>query len=77
MVDSEWYTLYMKSQLSPINYNPSTHLGFTLIEVMIYIGLTAVVIGLFGGILITATRISGEQGSSVGVGVGIQYFIAG
>ena len=41
--------------------------GFTLIELMIYTGLTAVIIGLFAGILITATRIQGEQGSSAQV----------
>jgi Tfp pilus assembly protein PilV len=41
--------------------------GFTLIEVMIYASLTAIIIGLFGGILITATRIQGQQSSSARV----------
>ncbi len=41
--------------------------GFTLIELMIYMGLTAVVIGLFAGILITTTRIQGQQSSSAQV----------
>jgi Tfp pilus assembly protein PilE len=50
-------------QLSP----RSSRAGFTLMELMIYMGLTAVVIGLFAGILITTTRIQGQQGSSVQV----------
>jgi type II secretory pathway pseudopilin PulG len=41
--------------------------GFTLVELMIYTGLTAVIIGLFAGILITVTRIQGEQNSSASV----------
>lgn len=41
--------------------------GFTLIELMIYVSLTAVIVGLFGGILIVTTRIQGEQNSSVQV----------
>ncbi len=45
----------------------SSRAGFTLVELMIYMGLTAVVIGLFAGILITTTRIQGQQGSSVQV----------
>ncbi len=38
--------------------------GFTLIELMIYVGLTALVMGLFAAILITVTRITGQQSSS-------------
>lgn len=45
----------------------SSQRGFTLIELMIYVGLTAVIIGLFAGILITTTRIQGEQSSSAQV----------
>lgn len=41
--------------------------GFTLVELLIYVTLSAVVIGLFGGILITATRIQGEQTASASV----------
>lgn len=45
----------------------SAHSGFTLIELMIYVSLTAIIIGLFGGILIITSRIQGEQNSSVQV----------
>lgn len=41
--------------------------GFTLIELIIYVSLTAIIIGLFGGILIVTSRIQGEQNSSVQV----------
>ena len=41
--------------------------GFTLVELLIYVTLSAVVIGLFGGILITVTRIQGEQTASASV----------
>ena len=41
--------------------------GFTLIEVMIYVGLTAMLLGLFGGILITVTRIQTQQTASAQV----------
>ncbi len=44
-----------------------TQQGFTLIELMIYTGLTAMIIGLFAGILITTTRIQGQQSSSAQV----------
>jgi type II secretory pathway pseudopilin PulG len=47
--------------------NACSQKGFTLIEVMIYASLTAIIIGLFGGILITATRIQGQQSSSAKV----------
>lgn len=35
--------------------------GFTLVELLIYTALTIVVVGLFGGILITIVRIQGTQ----------------
>jgi len=38
--------------------------GFTLIELLIYARLTAMVMGLFGAILITILRVQGEQSSS-------------
>lgn len=38
--------------------------GFTLVELMIYAGLTAMVVGLFGAILVTILRVQGEQSSS-------------
>lgn len=41
--------------------------GFTLVELLIYTGITAIVIGLFAGILITVTRIQGQQSSSADV----------
>ncbi len=41
--------------------------GFTLVELLIYTGITAIVIGLFAGILITVTRIQGQQNSSADV----------
>lgn len=45
--------------------NPQS--GFTLFELLIYVGLSAIIIGLFGGILITTTRIEGQQVSSADV----------
>lgn len=46
------------------SYAP-THLrtsrGFTLVELLIYCGLTLIVVGLFGGIIITITRIQSQQ----------------
>ena len=38
--------------------------GFTLVELMIYAGLTAMVMGLFGAILVTILKVQGEQTSS-------------
>ncbi|MDO8601679.1 MAG: prepilin-type N-terminal cleavage/methylation domain-containing protein [bacterium] len=38
--------------------------GFTLIELVIYMGLMAIVVGLFAGILITIVRIQTQQTSS-------------
>lgn len=38
--------------------------GFTLIELVIYMGLMAIVIGLFAGILVTIVRIQTQQTSS-------------
>ncbi|PIR87734.1 MAG: hypothetical protein COU10_03045 [Candidatus Harrisonbacteria bacterium CG10_big_fil_rev_8_21_14_0_10_45_28] len=43
----------------------SSSKGFTLIELLIYTALTAIIVGLFGAILITVTRIQGHQNSSV------------
>lgn len=42
--------------------------GFTLVELVIYVGLTAIVIGLFGGIMITVVRVQSQQTSSRQVG---------
>ncbi len=41
--------------------------GFTLIELVIYTGLTVIVLGLLGGILVTVTRVQGVQNSSAQV----------
>lgn len=38
--------------------------GFTLIELVIYMGLMAIVVGLFAGILVTIVRIQTQQVSS-------------
>lgn len=38
--------------------------GFTLIELVIYMGLMAIVVGLFAGILVTIVRIQTQQTSS-------------
>lgn len=35
--------------------------GFTLVELLIYTALTVILVGLFGGILITVVRIQGQQ----------------
>ena len=53
----------------------SSRAGFTLVELLIYVSLSAVVIGLFGGILITATRIQGEQTSSAGVTRDLNFLV--
>jgi len=45
----------------------TSRVGFTLIEVLIYVSLTAIVVGLLSGILITATRIQGQQTSSIDI----------
>jgi type II secretory pathway pseudopilin PulG len=45
----------------------SKRAGFTLIELVIYTGLTVVVLGLLGGILVTVTRVQGVQNSSAQV----------
>lgn len=53
------------------SYGPTllrTSKGFTLVELVIYVGLTTIVIGLFGGILITVVRIQSQQTSSRQVG---------
>lgn len=47
-----------------IRHRLSASSGFTLIELMVYVGLTAIVMGLFGAILITVTRIQGQQSAS-------------
>lgn len=38
--------------------------GFTLVELVIYVGLTAMTIALFGAILVTILRVQGEQNAS-------------
>lgn len=38
--------------------------GFTLIELIIYVGLTAVLVGVLSTILITITRVQGQQNAS-------------
>lgn len=55
-----------QSPLSTIYSLPSTrsHSGFTLVELIIYVALTALVAGLFAGILVTTTRLQSKQGSS-------------
>ena len=64
-------------QLSTVNCQRSrkSQQGFTLVELLIYVSLSAVVIGLFGGILITATRIQGEQSSSAGVTRDLNFLV--
>ena len=73
MVDSEksgCYTRTMDSSASPLSVKSyklpalNKHAGFTLVELVIYIALTAVVAGLFAGILVTTTRLQNKQGSS-------------
>lgn len=44
--------------------NRSSRAGFTLIELVIYVALTALVAGLFSSILVTTTRLQSKQGSS-------------
>jgi len=49
--------------------------GFTLIELMIYTALTAIIVGLFGAILITVTRIQGQQNSSVQIAREVNFLL--
>ena len=50
--------------------------GFTLVEVLIYAGLSSVLIGLFAGILITSTRIQGQQSASTTLTGEINFLLA-
>ncbi len=50
----------MPSRLSP----PRASRGFTMIELMIYAALTAVIVGMFAAILITVTNVQNRQSSS-------------
>lgn len=49
--------------------------GFTLVELIIYVGLTAMVMGLFGSIIITILRVQGEQSSSTQVSTELSFII--
>jgi type II secretory pathway component PulJ len=53
-------------KLLPSTYYPlhTRQKGFTLIELVIYMGLMSIVIGLFAGILVTIVRIQTQQTSS-------------
>lgn len=50
--------------------------GFTLVEVLIYAGLTSILIGLFAGILITMTRIQGQQNASSGITSELNFLLS-
>ncbi|PIR86982.1 MAG: hypothetical protein COU11_03125 [Candidatus Harrisonbacteria bacterium CG10_big_fil_rev_8_21_14_0_10_49_15] len=47
--------------------NLKSQQGFTLIELLIYTALTAIIVGMFGAILITVTRVQGDQSGSTKV----------
>jgi type II secretory pathway pseudopilin PulG len=65
----------MTNNLSPRSYQQKSNSGFTLIELVIYAGLTAIVIGLFGAILVTILRVQGEQSSSVQVSSELNFLM--
>ena len=50
--------------------------GFTLIELLIYTTLTAVIVGIFGSILVTITRIQGQQSGSTQVAREINFLMS-
>lgn len=50
--------------LPPTTYHLKTQQGFTLIELVIYMGLMSIVVGLFAGILVTIVRIQTQQTST-------------
>ena len=52
------------SQLLTTHYPLQTRKGFTLVELLIYSGLLIIVVGLFGGILVTITRIQSQQNAA-------------
>jgi len=51
----------------PVSSKLLARQGFTLVELLIYTGLTVIILGLLSGILVTVTRIQGVQDSSVQV----------
>lgn len=50
--------------------------GFTLVEVLVYAGLTSILIGLFAGILITITRIQGQQSASTNISGEMNFLLS-
>lgn len=53
----------MKSYRSSLS-NRSPRAGFTLVELLIYLGITSIVVGMFTGILITVAKIQNRQTAS-------------
>ena len=49
--------------------------GFTLFEFIVYTALTAVMLGVFAGILVSTTRIQGQQGSAHQVSTEISFIM--
>lgn len=56
----------MRLRILATHYSPLAHKksGFTLVELLIYLGITSIVVGMFAGILITVAKIQNRQNSS-------------
>jgi len=50
--------------------------GFTLIEVLIYVSLTSVIVGLLGSILVTMTRVQSQQGASTDINTELDFLVS-
>src|SRR5687768_10239551 len=60
----------------PDNNGMKQQRGFTLIELVIYMGLMSIVVGLFAGILVTIVRIQTQQTSARQVAAELNFVLS-